>query len=293
MPFRPLFYKDLNKRSNDLLTKDFPSDKKENKVDWKGETSTQMTFETTLVQKNDGSILGTFSPKYRLKDWNTTLTGELKTNKDYKAELAIDNHFTPGLKTTLTEECRGEDLYTTAAIEYKHDLVAVTGSVEYGNTSGTTDLKASAVTGTQGFSLGSSLNYFMGSSNDASLREFNATAMYTNDDFDLGFYGKILNEKDSNILGAFYYQRVNTDLQVGTDVSFDTQNPDTKPKLTAGAQYRIDNDSYAKLKVDTSGKVGVSWTQKFKTSRLTLSATTDTNNLGGKSSSIGFNLSLF
>jgi len=233
-----------------------------------------------------------FSPKYRLQDWNTTLTGELKTNKDYKAELAIDNHFTQGLKTTIAEESRGADLFTNVGIEYKHEFVAVTGSVEYGNTSGTTEVKSSAVVGTQGFSLGSYLNYFVGT-NDSALREFNATAMYTNDDFDLGAYGKILSDKDSNILGAFYYQRVNTDLQVGTEVSFDTQNPDTKPKLTAGAQYRIDSDSYAKLKVDTSGKVGVSWTQKFKTSRLTLSATTDTNNLGGKSSSIGFGLSLF
>jgi len=292
MPFRPLLYKDLNKRTNDLLTKDFPSDKKENKVDWKGETNSQVSFETSLVQKNDGSILGTFSPKYRLKDWNTTITGELKTNKDYKAELSIDNHFTPGLKTTLTEESRGADLFTTAGIEYRHDLVAVTGSFEYGNTSGTSNVKASAVVGSQGFSLGSALDYFIGTS-DSSLREFNATAMYSNDDFDLGFYGKILTEKDSNILGALYYQRVNGDLQVGTEVSFDTQNPDTKPKLTAGAQYRIDNDAFVKTKVDTSGKVGISWTQKFKSSRLTVSTTMDTNNLGGKNSAVGFNLSLF
>jgi len=295
MPFRPLFYKDLNKRSNDLLTKEFPSEKKENKVDWKGETNSQVSFETTLVQKNDGSILGTFSPKYKIKEWNTTILAELKTNKDFKAELAIENQFTQGLKTTLTEENRGEDFFTSFGVEYKHDLAAITGSVEYGNTTSTTNIKASTVVGTQGFSLGASLDYFIGGgSNDNSLREFNATAQYANDDFELGFFGKILNEKDSNIIGANYFQRVNGDLQVGTEVSFDTQNPDTKPKLTAGAQYRIDNDAFVKTKVDTNGKLGLSWTQKFKSSRLTVSSTMDTNNLGGKgNSSVGFNLSLF
>jgi len=51
MPFRPSLFKDLNKRNSDLLTKDFPSEKKENKVDWKGETSSNISFETSLTQK--------------------------------------------------------------------------------------------------------------------------------------------------------------------------------------------------------------------------------------------------
>lgn len=293
MPFRPVLYKDLNKRSNDLLTKDFPSEKRENKVDWKGETSSNVTFETSLLQKLDGSILGTFTPKYRVRDWNTTVSAELKTNKDFKAEVVMDDQFTPGLKTTVTGESRGEDLVGTLGFEYRHDLAAFTASVDYGAASGSS-IKSSAVVGTQGFQLGASLDYFVGASNDSALREFNSTASYGNDEFDVGVYGKILNEKDSTILGANYYQRVNVDLQVGADVSFDTQNVDVKPKLTAGAQYRVDPDASIKVKFDTNGKLGVSYQQRFRSSRLTLAGTVDTNNLSGKnSSSVGFNLSLF
>jgi len=291
MPFSPFFYKDLNKRANDLITKDFPSEKRENKVDWKGETASGVVFETSLVQKSDGSYLGTFIPKYRLRNWNTTLSAELKTNRDFKAEVVVDNHFTPGLKTTITEESKGEDLFTTVGVEYKHELVAITGSVDYGQAAGS-NIKASAVVGAQGFQLGSSVDYFLGK-NDSTLREFAATASYSNDEFDATLFGKILNEKDSNILGGSYYQRINADLQAGAEITFDTQNPDVKPKLTAAAQYRLDSDASFKAKFDTNGKLGLAWQQRFKTSRLTLSTTMDTNNLGSKGSNVGFNLTLF
>lgn len=293
MPFRPVFYKDLNKRSNDLITKDFPSEKRENKVDWKGNTTSNVSFETTLTQKADGSILGTFKPTYRVKEWNTTLSAELKTNKDFKAEAVIDNHFTNGLKTTVSGESRGEDLFTTVGVEYKHDLATVTASVDYGQLAGS-NIKASTVVGTQGFQLGASVDYFVGASNDSSLREFNATTSYSTEEFDIGVFGKILPERDSNILGSNYFQRVNTDLSVGAEVSFDTQNPETKPKLVAAAQYRVDVDVVVKTKFDTNGRLGLSYNQNFRSSRFTISGTVDTSNLSAKNSSaVAFNLSLF
>jgi len=293
MPFVPVFYKDLNKRNSDLLTKDFPSEKKENKIDWRGETSSQVSFETSLLQKADGSILGTFMPKYRVREWNTTLSAELKTSRDFKAEVAIDNHFTPGLRTTLTGESRGEDLVGTVGVEYRHELATFTASANYGQMGGST-IKTSAVVGSQGFQLGADVDYFLdGTGNDSALK-FNSTASYSTDEFDIGVFGKILNGKDSNILGANYFQRVNPDLLVGAEVAFDTQNPENKPKLTAAAQYRVDPDAIIKTKFDTNGKLGLSYAQRFKSSRFVLSGTIDTNNLAAKnSSSVNFGLSLF
>jgi len=293
MPFQPVFYKDLNKRSSDLLTKDFPSEKKENKVDWKGATSANVSFETTFTQKSDGSVLGTFSPKYNIRDWNTTLSAELKTNRDFKAEVSINNHFTPGLKTTLTGESRGADLVGTVGVEYLHELATFTVSVDYGQVAGST-IKTSTVVGSQGFQLGADFDYFLDGTGKDSALKFNSTASYSTAEFDVGLFGKILNGDDSNILGANYFQRVNADLSVGAEISFDTQNPENKPKLTAAAQYRVDPDATVKTKFDTTGRLGLSYQQRFKSSRLTLSGTLDTNNLSGKnSSSVNFALSLF
>jgi len=291
--FRPLFYKDLNKRSNDLLTKEFPSEKKESKVDWKGETGSNVAFETSLTRKYDGSILGIFSPKYRIRDWNTNVTAEVKTDRDFKAEVEISDHFVPGVKTTITGESRGEDLVGTLGVEYRHEFATFTGSADYGQSTGST-IKASTVVGYQGFQLGTAIDYFFGSTVDSSLREFSATATYGTDEFDVGAFGKMYPERDSNLLGGFFFQRVNSDLSVGAEVSLDTQNNSNKPKLTTAAQYRIDNDASIKTKFDTNGRVGLSYQQKFKSSRLTLAATVDTNNFHKENSSnIGFNLSLF
>jgi len=293
MPFRPSLFKDLNKRNNDLLTKDFPSEKRENKVDWKGTTSSNISFESSFTQRNDGSVLGMFSPKYSVKDWNTTVTAELKTNKDFKVEVSSEDRFTQGLKTTVSGESKGEDLFGTVGVEYKHEFATVTTSVDYGQASGS-NFKASTVVGTQGFQFGGSLDYFAGSSNDSSLREVNAIASYGTEEFDLGLFGKILNEKDSTILGMNYFHKINADTNVGAEISFDTQNPDTKPKLVAAASYRLDPDASVKTKFDTNGKLSLSYNQRFKSSRLVLSGTVDTNNLNAKnSSSVGFNLSLF
>jgi len=293
MPFLPSFFKDLNKRSSDLITKDFPSEKKENKVDWKGEVaSSNVTFETSFTQKNDGSILGIFSPKYKIKDWNATVSGELKTNKDFKAEVSVEDKFAPGLKTILSGESKSDDLITALGVEYKHEVATFTANLDYGPSG--SNIKSSAVLGTQGFQFGASLDYFVGSSNDSSLKEVNAIASYSTGEFDLGFFGKILNEKDSTILGANYFHKVSKDFDVGAQISFDTQNPDTKPNLVAAASYRVDPDATVKTKFDTNGKLGLSYQQKFKSSRFTLSGTVDTNNLSGKNaSSVGFNLSLF
>jgi len=292
MPSHPGLFKDLNKRSSDLLTKEFPSEKSENKVEWKGETSNNVTLETSLLQKSDGSILGTFIPKYKYKPWGTTISAELKTNRDFKAEAVIEDQLAPGLKTTLTGESKGEDMFSTFAVEYKHELATVTVSADYGQTAGST-LKATTVVGTQGFSVGGSAEYFVGATSDSSLKELHTVLGYSTDEFDISAYGKLQNEKEANILGANYYHKVNSDLAVGTEVSFDTANADAKPKLVFGTQYRLEADTVLKGKFDTSGKLGLSYQQKFsKNSKLTLSSTIDTNNIGKNSSTLGFTLSL-
>jgi hypothetical protein len=56
----------------------------------------------------------------------------------------------------------------------------------------------------------------------------------------------------------------------------------------------LEADTVLKGKFDTTGKLGLSYQQKFsKNSKLTISSTIDTNNIGAKNSStLGFTLSL-
>jgi len=289
------FFKDLNKRLSDLLTKDFPSEKQENKFEWKGTTSTGATLETNFVQRKDGSITGTFIPKYVFKPWGTTVTGEINTKKEVKVEAAVADKLAPGLKTILTANQKGEESFATLGIDYKHELGSLNITGDYGKPSGS-NLTAAAVVGYNNFSLGAKADYFLGITQDSDLKEFQANLTYASGEFDFQAFGRIrsLGEEDKQELGGTYFHKVNNDLSVGTEVVFDVSNHTTnKPKLTFGTQYRLEADTLLKGKFDTDGKLGLSYQQQFsRNAKLTISGTVDANNLAKNSSTFGFTLSL-
>jgi len=290
----PGLFSDLGKRVSDLITKEFPSEKQENKISWKGQPNSETTVETTFVQRKDGSILGTFAPKYNHKDWGTTFSAEINTRKEVKVEAVADNLLhVDGLKTTLTGFSRGSENFGNCAVEYRHELATVTTGVDYGKAEGST-VKASAVVGSQGFALGASTEYFFGG--ESELKDLTTVLSYTSTDFDITVFGRIQSQTDNdkNEIGGTYYHRINPDWQVGSEAVFETANTDVKPKLTFATQYQLHADTTLKSKFDTTGRLGFSFQQKYNRNvRFTLGATLDTNNLGGKNSStFGFSLAL-
>jgi hypothetical protein len=289
----PGVFDDLGKRLNDLLTKDFSSEKQENKFAWKGKSTNDVILETSFLQRKDGSIVGTFAPKYTHKDWNTTVSAEINTKKEVKAEISADNVLNvDGAKVTATGFSKGSDNYVVFGGEFKHEIFTATASVDYGKASGAT-VKGSTVIGAQGFSLGACAEYFLGS--ESELKELHTRLCYSNNDLDITVFGRIQNqnEEDKNELGVTYFHKVNADWQVGAEATFDTANHDAKPKLTFGTQYRFHNDSLLKAKFDTAGKLGLSLQQQYnKNFKLGLSSTVDTNNLSGKNSSATFGVTI-
>jgi voltage-dependent anion channel protein 2 len=288
MAFRPVLFKDLEKRSNDLLTKEFPSDKSENKFEWKGETGSKTTQEIVLTQKSDGSVSGTFNAKYKHTEWGSTFTTELRTNREFKTEVAVEDQLTKGLKVTVSGESKGEDIIGALGVEFKHEKAALTTSADYGQSGA--NLKGSLVVGHNGFQLGGSAEYHLGNS-ESNLKEVQTQLTYGTEEFDLGAFAKQSFEKDSTILGVQYFQKVNTDLSVGAKASFDTQSAESKPTLLFGASYKLDDTTFVKGKFDTNGKLTTSWNHKLnKSAQLGVGATFDTSNLGPKSSVFGFHL---
>jgi len=288
----PGLFKDLGKRVSDLLTKEFPTEEK--KVEWKGVTNNNVTIETNLLQKTDGSITGTITPSYKFKEQGVNVLGEINTKKDIKVEASVENKFVDGMKLTLTGESKAANTYATLATEYKHEYATFTGSVDYGKPKGSL-VKATTVFGQKGFALGLSAEYFLGSGAEQSeLKAFNTTVAYSSKDFDATVFGRLITQGDKNELGGTYFHNVNDKLAVGVEVVFDTANADAKPKLSFGTQYKLNEDTVLKGKFDTNGVLGVSAAQKFnKNSKFTLGSTIDTNNLSGKNAStFGFTFAL-
>jgi len=279
----PGLFADLGKRLNDLLTKEFPSEKGENKVSWKGSPNRDTTLETSIVQRKDGTIVGTFAPKYNHREWGTTFSAEINTRKEVKVEATAEDLLSvDGLKTTVTGYSKGTENFGEFGVEYKHEMATVTASVDYGKAIGST-VKASAVVGSQGVALGAKTEYFFGG--ESELKDLTTVLSYGAPEFDLTAFGRIQsqNDEDKNELGASYFHRVNADWQVGAEAVFETANTDAKPKLTFGTQYIWNPETIVKAKFDTAGKLGLSLQQKWnKNAKITIASTIDTNNLGGK-----------
>jgi len=294
---KQVLYKDLGKRLSDLLTKEFPSEKQENKIEWKGTTANNVTFETSILTKKDGSVLGTFTPKYKTV-YNGVLTSflaELNTKKEFKGEVAFEDAFVGGLKTVLTGQSNNDDVFGTVGVEYRHDVGSFNATADYGKSKGST-VKGGFVFGSQGFTVGASGEYFIGLTEDSDLKEFTARVGYSASDFDAAAFGRLdgRGDEDKNELGASYFHRINSDLAVGTEVTFDTANAEVKPRLVFGTQYKFQNETTLKGKFDTTGKLGLAFIQKMgKNATLNVASTIDTNNLSGKAAStFGFTLTL-
>jgi len=287
---KPAYFKDLNKRLCDLLNKEFPL---ENKVEWKGETENGVIVESNLVQKN-GVVVGTFTPKYKYKEYGTDFSLELNTKKEIKAEISVADQITKGLKLILTGNSKGGEFWASLGTEFKSDVATFTGSVDYGKEAGST-LKSSFTLGKKGFAVGASGEYFLGSDSNE-LKEVNSLITYGSDEFSVAGFAKMKTGADEkNEIGVTYHHFVNKDLAVGTEVSFDNASADAKPKLTFGTEYKLENDTILKGKFDTNGQLGLSFSHKFnKYAKFVLSTSVDTNNAFGKggASKLGFTLAL-
>jgi hypothetical protein len=274
-------FKDLGKRNSDLLTKDFPAEKEEVKFEWKGATSTGVKVNTNFIRKKDGSVVGAFSPEYSIKPYGTTVLFDINTRRDAKLEVTTTDKLLPGLKTVITGNSTNDEAYGTLAADYRHEVFSVSASADYGKPAGST-LKGAFVVGHQNFWLGASADYHV-SSNSSDLRGFKTTVGYTASDFDVTVTGATAAGR--NEVGGSYFHRVNSDVQVGTEVTFDLSSgvDPVRPKLVFGTQYRYNSDLTLKGKFDTAGKLGVSMAHQHNANlRFLLSAVVDTNKLGQK-----------
>jgi voltage-dependent anion channel protein 2 len=292
----PVLFKDVGKRLKDLLTKDFPSEKQENKVEWRGKTSNGVNVESNLTVNSDGSVVGKIIPSYKIKEYNTNFTVDLSTKRENKVEICVEDKPLDGLKITVAGNERGDAYWGTGGVEFRHENGNFTASVDYGEEKGAT-LKGSLLLGTaaaESVTVGADAEYLIGQDNSV-LKTVNTKLTYANPEFDIGLFCRINNEKDTNEVGVSYFHKINNDFLVGSEIAIDPAKAlENKPKLVMATHYVLERDTVLKGKFDTSGLLGLSFSQKLNDrARVVVGSTIDTNNLSSKNSSkFGFTLSL-
>jgi len=290
-----VLFKDVGKRLKDMLTKDFPSEKQENKVEYKGKTANDVTVESNLTVNGDGSVVGKIIPSYKIEDYGTNFTLDLSTKRELKLEVAVEDKPVAGLKTTTAVNGKGDEYWGTLGVEYKHDVGNFTASVDYGEEKGHL-LKGSVLFGnnsSEQLTVGGDIEYLVG--HDANqVKTINTKLAYASNEFDIAGFCRINNEKDTNEVGVSYFHKVNPDFAVGSEITIDPSKAlENKPKLVLATQYVLNRDTAVKGKFDTTGQLGLSYSQKINNNaKVVLASTINTNNLSSKDSSkFGFTLS--
>jgi len=286
----PPLFKDIGKRCNDLFSKDFPT--QDQKVEWKGTTSGGVTLESNLTKSGD-AITGTWTPKYRFKDWNTTFTVEANTKRDGKIQAEIDE-LAPNLKTTVSYQRKGPENFVTVNGEYKQPSISLTAAADYGKGKGSL-VEGSAVVGYQKFNVGVRGSYLIGKNpDDTDLKDLTAKVAYTTTDGDFVVSSSLVggDKGDKTEVEASYYHKVNSELQVGTSLKADTTNTSVKPVVSLGFQYNLpsERESMIKGKASTAGDISLAFHQRYnKNVKFGFGWLFDTNQ---KNTGFGFTLAL-
>jgi len=287
----PGFAKDVPKRVSDLLSKEFPKDFK---LEWKGKTPSGVDCEASIVQGTKGT-LGFFKSTLRGVARNVDVSSEINTEKNLRGEVTVKDELLPGLTAIVTADSNKDGTYGTLAVEYSRDNASLTASVDYGKDAGSTIKGSLAVgQGKTGFVLGAIGEYFVGSPANK-VQSFTVNLGFRSKEFDIVAFDRMKSGADSqkNEVGASYFHAVNTDLTVGTEISFDTNNADARPKLTLGTEYRQNSDTTLKSTFDTQGQIGFSYQQKFSPRlKATLAANVDSANLSKNNVVYGVSLNL-
>jgi len=279
---KPVYFKDLKKRSSDLLNKEFPGDKAEKKLEYKGDTSSGVGIETLFTQDDKGTISATVKPKYRYKQYSAEVNGEFTTSQDAKVEISVEDQFTKGLKTLTSVNKKKDENFGAFGVEFKNDNAAITASVDYGKKSGPT-VSASAVFGAEGFSLGVNTTYI---STKSALDGLEVFGSYRSSEVDVNLIGRTKPGGNQEI-GLAYFHDVSSDFAFGAEGQYNLSAKSVD--LTAGLQYKVTSDATLKGKFSNNGRLGLSYGQKLNPrTRFTISSAFDLQKPG--SSSFGFSV---
>eukprot|EP01027_Heterolobosea_sp_BB2_P011947 GEZU01017338.1.p3 GENE.GEZU01017338.1~~GEZU01017338.1.p3 ORF type:complete len:304 (-),score=177.71 GEZU01017338.1:1290-2201(-) len=297
---KPVFFADLDKSTQDLLTKGFYGNKI--KVDFKTKASNNANFCIAATRAQTGAISGDFT------------LGRSFTNNgvNYKLESVLGLDGKVSVKSTISGLQKGLDINingetTTASgdnqtqigtvgLKYKHDHFTVTSDIKK-QTNKNLVLTASATAAYEQFTVGGNVKVEgfaaaqkVGNTEVvdavASDIDYNTGVSYTGKDYLVSF--KALEKMNKVAVG--YVHRLNTTTTVGAEFTHKIVDTKDRDILVLGGQYIIDADSNIKAKINSKGLLSIAYTNRLnKNLTASISAEVDTTDFS-KGSVIGAQL---
>jgi len=299
-PKKPIPYRDLGKSVNDLLTKGFPTTYK---FELTTESEAGLKFVVAAEKKQRESkddsggkskqdyIFASFQPKIELKNKGINFNGTLDTDK-LEGELILSELLSAGLKTTFkVTSFDNSALEASGDIEYKHDRgVFTTGILHKDNKN---KLNTSLLANWENFSFGGNLGYNLPiGPSEGSLDNFSLALNYTSSKYDItnSINGKREKSEFKITTGAKVLYNHNSATTFAADANYDPAKSFRDGfTLKLLGQYKFDDKTSIKAKVDTQGNVAVAFSQKVY-NNVNLTVSTEVNALKGDDHKVGFSL---
>lgn len=278
----PALYNDLNKRTIDLLTKDFPTTPK---IEFKPKLPSGLGFDASVVEK-DASLVGTVTPKYQFEHavyGSTLLSLSTNTKRNLKVE-ATSTELAKGLKVILT--ATGSQT-VSAGFEYKQPSFSANSTLNLISPKGSTGVFAT-VLGYQGHHIGLQTDFNVSTN---TLNDINANVTINPDHhIQLGLFARF----KKNTIGGRVFHQTTKNIAFAAEAEANYLNNNETPKFTVGLEYAIDSNNTVKGKIDTNGTVGASFITKLNEHvKLAFATSLNTDNLSAASkSSYGFSITI-
>lgn len=277
----PPSFGDLGKDAADLFSRDYTFGSV--KAEIKSKTSTGVELKTTGNHDMEtGRAAGDLETKYVFKDYGITFTEKWKTSNVVTAEVAVEDKLVKGLKNALEANFEPNTGKKSAKLKNTFKAANANLGVDLEFKSNLPTIVGSGVFGYQNFFGGINVGY---DTERQKLTKLNYGLAYKLKDFCL--YGGV--ENGTNFSGSVY-QKLSESLETGVKFSWTSNTHATD--FGVATKYKLEGDSFFKLKVDNSSMVGTAYSFKVNDGvRVTLCGNFDGKSINAGGHRLGMALS--
>lgn len=278
----PPVYADLGKSARDLFSKGYNYGFF--KLECKTKTSKGVSITTSGSSNSDtGKVAGSLETKYKWEEYGMTFSEKWNTDNILATEITVEDQIAKGLKVSFDTSFAPQTGKRSGKIKtaYKNDYISGGADVDF-EFAGPT-VHGALVLGYMGWLAGYQMSF---DTSKSKLSRSNFAVGYSAGDFTLH-----TNVNDGSEFGGSIYQRVNSKLDIGVNLSWTASNNATRFGLCG--KYILDNDASVSAKINNSSQLGLGYSQKLRDGVvLTLSALIEGKNFNAGGHKLGLGLDL-
>lgn len=285
MPAAPPVFSDIAKCTNDLIGKDFPT----GVVKFEANTTTDNGVKFTVLANKDaksGAIASELKAKYTHKPSGTTITKTFNSAALGTMQVELVDKLAKGVKvelnTSLTTPVKGA-AFTKLGVEYKRagPHVALTSRASVDLYKGPFLLVDTVLMAQHGMLAGAEFGYDVAS---GKVSKINYATGFVAKDFTVA----LLAHQHCTTFNLAYYHRVSDALEAGAKATWSRVDSPSVVGVEFATKYVLDRDAFIKTKIDSTGKVGLGYSQVLRPGiKLAFGALVDTGKLDEGSHKLG------